>query len=66
MMRIEAISESGHQVRRLISRDELAGLSGVELAALLFPEPSAADVASVNEFLAHYQEGQLNEARRDA
>jgi hypothetical protein len=55
MMRIEAISESGHQVRRLISRDELTRLSGVELAALLFPDPSAADVASVNEFLAHYR-----------
>lgn len=47
----------GVLVRRVVSSEELATLSGVELAALLFPEPTVADVTTVNEFLGRYRGG---------
>lgn len=58
MMRVTITDETtGQQVTHEISHDELFRLSGVELAALLLPAPSAADVAAVNDFLAHYRGG---------
>lgn len=47
----------GVSVRRVVSSEELATLSGVELAALLFPSPTEADIATVTEFLSHYRSG---------
>lgn len=47
----------GVSVRRAVSPDELATLSGVQLAALLFPEPTTADITLINDFLDKYRNG---------
>lgn len=48
--------DTGHSVERVLSPGELETLSGVQLAAFLFPEPSPGDVATINAFLTNYRE----------
>jgi hypothetical protein len=43
------------EVQRVISTDELEILSGVALAAFLFPGPTNADIDTVNDFLDHHR-----------
>lgn len=43
------------EVQRVINTDELLTLSGVALAALLFPRPTNADIDTVNDFLDHHR-----------
>jgi hypothetical protein len=48
---------AGPKVQRVINTKALNTLSGVTLAALLFPKPSPDDIITVNDFLKHYQDG---------
>jgi hypothetical protein len=43
------------EVQRIINTNELETLSGVDLAAFLFPRPTNADVDTVNHFLDHHR-----------
>jgi hypothetical protein len=47
--------KTGVTVQCLIGPDELAVMSGVQLAALLYPNPSAEAITTLNEFLDHYR-----------
>lgn len=44
------------EVQRVINTDELETLSGVALAAFLFPHPTNAHIDTVNHFLDHHKE----------
>lgn len=55
MKLITLTDDSGVVVQRAVSSDEWATISGVSLAALLFPAPSPADIAAVNAFLEHHR-----------
>jgi hypothetical protein len=57
MRLITLTDDDGVIVQRAVSTEEWATISGVQLAALLFPAPTASDVATVNEFLDHCREG---------
>lgn len=46
---------TSHSVQRILDAGELATISGVQLAALLFPVPSDSDVETVNDFLNHHR-----------
>lgn len=46
---------TGPEVQRVINTDELETLSGVALAAFLFPGPTNADIDTVNHFLDHHR-----------
>lgn len=50
---------TGQHVKHRITPDELNTLSGVELAAMLLPDPTPADVKLINEFLKHRQHGDV-------
>lgn len=58
-MRLIAVTDTdtGTSVRREVSPDELASLSGPQLAALLFPAPTAEEIASLSGFLRRYRAG---------
>lgn len=58
MRLITATDETGRTVERQISHDELASLSGPQLAALLFPDPTPVDIKDLNAFLDHYRDGE--------
>ena len=49
--------DTGSSVRRMISPEELGTLSGVELAALLWPDPTPDDIATINDFLTRDRNG---------
>lgn len=56
MMRVTLTdTETGHTVERHVDPADLETISGVQLAMLCLPDPSESDVATVTEFLAHYQ-----------
>lgn len=47
--------ETGDVVQRLVSTDDLATLSGVQLAALVFPAPTENDITTISDFLDQYR-----------
>lgn len=56
-MRLITVTDdaTGQVVRATVSHEELTALSGVQLAALLFPEPTESDITTINTFLDHYR-----------
>ena len=52
---ITATDALGNTVQRKFTHDELLGLSGPKLAALLFPAPTPVDIKEINAFLDHYR-----------
>jgi len=50
-------TETGCTVHADIAPNELKRLSGVQLAAALFPDPTTTEVTTINEFLTRYQAG---------
>jgi C4-type Zn-finger protein len=57
MRLITVTDDTGTQVQREVTRDELATLSGPQLAALMFPAPTVEEIASVSGFLRRYRTG---------
>jgi hypothetical protein len=59
IMRLITVTDddTGDTVQREVSRGELATLSGVELDALLFPNPTVNEAAAISRFLDRYRAG---------
>jgi hypothetical protein len=49
------------EVQRIINTRDLQALSGVSLAALMFPNPTADDIKTANNFLDHYRNDEPNQ-----